>query len=267
MTRKKIGRVFVAALGAGLLAAGSLAADAGPGSPLAAYAGFGHSPERDEERFTQEERQREELIAGCMKAKGFRYAPAPSILVTGAETTPPPLDDPNDAYVAGLTPPQRTAYYLALTGVADPYDEGLLQAGTEGGSSCLADAFEAVPGVFAARQALAEEVEELEQAVATDPRVAAAMDGWSACMAGKGFGFASLASMGASFDDAVARMLDAGDWDPVALLEVSTAQTEALHASEGCDDDLGRTLSDVRVELERAFVDEHRAVLDAHEAR
>jgi hypothetical protein len=85
--------VLVATAAAGL---GAGARPAEPRSPLAAYPGFGHDPEADEERFTTEEQRREELVAACMAARGFLYLPSPSVVITGEETEPPDTSGPND---------------------------------------------------------------------------------------------------------------------------------------------------------------------------
>lgn len=236
-------------------------AGAGPSSPLAAYPGFGHDPERDEARFEREERDREDLIARCMRNSGFKYFPAPSTLVTGGDKGPPSADDRNDRYVASLPPAQRNAYFVTLTGNADPFDEAA-PAATSG--SCVGSAFERSRGVFAARAELVEEIEEMEQAIATDPRVEKATQRWSSCMHGRGFDVSEPKAVEAAVDHETAQMLSTRSYDRSRLEEIERKQRKARDASRSCDTDRQEVLREVRIEFEGAFVDEYRQVLDSY---
>lgn len=254
-------RSFVVATIAAALVGVGLVAGAAPPSPLAAYPGFGHDPEADETRFSREEAQREDLVASCMRALGFAYTPAPSVLVGADQDGAPDITDPNAAYVAGLTEPRRIAYHLALFAVADPYAEEQPVA-ADGG--CAERAFEAVPGVYAARNALAEPLERMEQAIAADPGVARATAGWSRCMREAGFELSSVAEMHAAADEAMAALLEADEVSPERLAEL-TARHEAIReADDGCDDELAAAMRAARIAHERAFVAAHRDTLEDH---
>lgn len=245
-------------------------ADAESRSPLAAYAGF-RDPEVDEAQFLREERQREQRVAGCMREAGFRYTPAPSVVVDGPQEEPPPDVDPNEAYAASLDPAARSAYYLALVGVSDPNAQEaseLPDPDGETGGGCVGEALREIPGVYEVRGRLADELDAMEEAIAADPRLGDAETRWSTCMRDAGHAFRSPAHLHASLDDAVASVLGVGSLGRTGLaveLELGAVERRyhrALEASEACLEPLEEVLREVRYDHETAFVSEHRTILE-----
>lgn len=239
-------------------------------SPLAAYPGFGHDPEADESRFDREEMARERLIAQCMQQAGFQYTPTPSIRVEETtnirEALAAARNDPNERYVASLTPERRTQYYLALYGVPDPFTQeaqGLHDPERPEGGGCVGEALQAIPGVFAAKRVLQDQLDAMRRAVAQDSRVRAAEQRWSECMAARGYQYASPRELHAALDQAAAQALARGEKDISAL---ERQHQEAVAAGRECAQQvqLGQTVAQVRAEHEAAFVRAHRAVLDRH---
>ena len=213
-------------------------------SPLAAYPGFGHHPRADELRFKAEERRREELIASCMRRHGFVYSPSPA-LEPESSSVMPDRAGPNEHYVGSLTPSRQRAYWLALVGSADPSDESGLSS-----SGCLHDAHAAIPGVYAAANALREPYEDMQDAIAADPRIADAARRWSDCMRSAGYSYATPAELVAAGDSA----------SPPANHDA------AVGAGEACrrDVDLAGTVSEVTIDHETRFVAKYRRVLEQH---
>lgn len=270
---KGVGAAVLAVLAmASTLGPGAAAsADAEAGSPLAAYPGF-RDPEVDEAQFVREERRREQRVAVCMRDAGFRYTPAPPVVVDGAQEQLPPDVDPNEAYAASLDPIARSAYYLALVGVADPNAQEaseLPDPDAETGGGCVGEVFREVPGVYEVRGRLADELDAMEEAIAADPRVRDAKTAWSVCMREAGHAFRSPAHLHASLDDAVASVLGVGLLGRTGLeaeLRLGAVERryyEALEASEACLEPLEEALREVRYDHEAAFVSEHRAILEA----
>jgi hypothetical protein len=233
-----------------------------PWSPLAPYPGFGHQPERDEALFDREEMLREQRVATCMQEAGFSYWPEPSVLLDDDTDPAAALEQvdhhPNAQYVALLSPAGRQAYYLALYGIPDPFDpdaEALHDPASAEGGGCWAQALRGVPGVFAAQQALRDELDEMEQRLAADPRVRAAEARWSSCMAQRGYRAANPAELLASVDEQGASGLLA---HPQAELSAAQAESASCAAESG----LPGTVAAVRSELEGELVEAHRSLLE-----
>jgi hypothetical protein len=161
-------------------------------SDLAKYPGFGHHNDEDEKTFSKEEELRENMIADCMRESGFDYTPAPSIVLDESvlenekefeQLLAEAATDPNQAYVGQLSPSMRRSYYLALTGLADPYtQEGLDYELAANSNSCVNRAFRSIPGVYAKRNALEKELNTMESEIKNDQRSIAATQKWSNCM-------------------------------------------------------------------------------------
>jgi len=168
-------------------------------SNLAKYPGFGHRDDEDEETFSQEEEQRENMIADCMRESGFDYTPAPSIVLDESllenekefeRLLAEAATDPNQAYVSELSPSMKRNYYLALTGLADPNtQEGLDYEQASNSNSCVSRAFTSIPGVYAKRNALAKEIDTMESEIKNDQRSIASTQKWSNCMSELGHTF------------------------------------------------------------------------------
>ncbi|MBL4672609.1 MAG: hypothetical protein JKX81_10155 [Arenicella sp.] len=168
-------------------------------SDLAKYPGFGHRDDEDEQTFSNEEEHRENLIADCMRESGFDYTPAPSIVLDESvlenekefeRLLAEAATDPNQAYVGQLSPSMSRSYYLALTGLADPYtQEGLDYDLSANSNSCVNRAFKSIPGVYAKRNALEKELDTMESEIKNDQRSIAATQKWSNCMSELGHTF------------------------------------------------------------------------------
>lgn len=130
-------------------------------SDLEQYPGFRLKDSAlDEQAFAAEELAREYLTTICMEEQGWQYFPAPSVRNgVGVNDGPERL---NEDYVAALSPSERTAYYLALTGVADPNDE---VNGYAPGVGCSNESLQQIPGVYALSSELRESLDRLENRV------------------------------------------------------------------------------------------------------
>lgn len=249
ITRRIAGGLLAAALAA---TPAAVSAQTAPASPLAAFPGFGHNPTADEARYKREQSARERLIATCMKGQGLSYTPAPPREATqgsrgnAGRSNAAPVD-PNERHAASLSPEARARYYTALYGVPDPNDQSaqLWKPGTPTGGGCLGDAMRALPGVYAARSALAEQFSDLRQSVLSDPAVTAAEGRWATCMKGKGFTFASPRAMFQSPNEPPAAAQTA---DPACRTESG----------------LKAAVEQAKVSREAAFVTAHRDRLESH---
>jgi hypothetical protein len=237
-----------------------------PSSPLAAYPGFGHNWQEDEAQFEGEEHKREQFLVQCMKEEGFEYLEAPSVSLDDVSLEEfVNYEDPNEVYVASLTPADRERYFVALTGVPNPESENLADQPDlktyVGDTGCLGEARAAIPGVFAARSALMDEYEEMKRAVLSDAGIVAAFAQWAECMDQRGYpGLSSPSDIYRSVDDAA---LEGTAESSQALL--AGAQQE-LATSQSCDSEVGlsKTLLDVTYRYEENFVKTYSHVLDAH---
>jgi hypothetical protein len=198
-------------------------------SPLQKYlsAAYGGdlSPEQQEERFADQQRQTEELVAQCMQDEGFEYTPATDTgtffssgedtewkpddreWVTqygyGAVTTPfseepPPEEeyvDPNADYVATLSESEQMAFYEALYG-PQPDEEEMpengefeydwTQAGCQGAAQH--EAAGADPSQSEEFKPLFDAINELYTDTASWPGMAELDAEWATCMEGAGQG-------------------------------------------------------------------------------
>lgn len=271
----RLGGAVDAFLGYPRLAGTTAPAGAAPGgeaaSPLAAYPGFGHDPEADEARFEREERERERRTSECMAAAGWEYRPQPPVEADGFATPEEAAAwadaDPNRAYVERLSPAGRREYHRTLHGVEDPYAESadaLADPADPLGGGCAGAALLAVPGVFAARNELREEVRELERAIAGDPRVADAERRRSACMTARGHAAETPADLFAAVDEAALAGAAGASAaaEAEALARLDAARTDAADCALQAG--LPPALAAARAEHEELFVRRHRRVLDGH---
>lgn len=232
-------------------------------SKLADYPGFGHHYEKDEETFSEEEHQREELIAECMKASGFEYTPAPSVVVDDAvladeaefeRLLAEAANDPNQAYTQTLSSSMLESYNIALTGLPNPnIEEGLDLAQAQENNSCVSKAFSDVPGVFAKRNSLVEELNRLEIEIQNDQRLTAKTQAWSGCMSAYGFTFARPNEVQNQIDQAVVALMEQGrDQDQGAreAIKLNQAMDQCIKTTS-----LIETSQQVRTEYENRFAD------------
>lgn len=266
-----------AMIGFGLVGHVSPRAASPPESPLSDYPGFGHDHEADEALYEQEEEEVERLISECMLQKGFLYDPEDSFAIDSTVTEDQYRDwvetgsDSNDTYVMSLSAAQRESYYMALTGVSDPYSEDaadLPDPDAPFGGGCSGEADRIVPGVYAGAGQLWEELEQMEDAIRSDPQMVDAENLWAACLNGLGQAFATHRELVGSLDQAMA------DVDLATLQDEELGQLEqeyeaALASSDSCDDQVGFGQAQVEtiIRHETAFVETHRETLDAHKQR
>ena len=198
-------------------------------SPLAEYfnAAYGGdlSPEEQEEKFAEEQRQTEELVAQCMQEEGFEYTPATDTgtsFASGDDTEwqpddrkwvaqygygavnspfseePPPEEefvDPNADYVASLSESEQMAFYEALHG-PQPDEEEMSEGGemeydwTQAG--CMGAAQHEVAGEDPSQseefRPLFEAIDALYADQATWPGMAELDAEWASCMEDAGHG-------------------------------------------------------------------------------
>lgn len=196
---------------------------------LNAYFGFDpNDPDASQEQLRRWERRQGELIAACMANQGFEYVPVvtPSS-VTGFEfdeeryaseqgfgiSTRIDIEEdnpaqqwsnPNDDITAAMSVSESEAYEAALYG-----DETDLEVGAEGsdaafwGGGCQG---EAAQEVFGQAEAVFSELEplldDLQQRVEADPRLADIDQGWTACMSGRGYDYENADEVwGEALDD------------------------------------------------------------------
>lgn len=251
-----------------LVAAPVLARKAPKTSPLAKYPGFGHNAEADEEQFEKEEAARETRIARCMEREGFTYRPMMSVNLERFETPREAMaairDNPNDRYALLLSEDARLRYNRALYGVDDPNDidaDNLRDAADPASGGCAADALRAIPGVFAARSALAEEFVALRQAVLASARVKSAETQWAACMQKQGYTLESPRALRRQMDVELAQTVGNAD----NLKKLGAEHRKAVQSSAICVQQSGleSVVADVQVEHEKAFVKKHRKFLES----
>jgi hypothetical protein len=198
-------------------------------SPLSKYlnAAYGGdlSPEAQEEKFAEEQRQQEELVAQCMQDEGFEYTPATdtgAVYSSGGDDEwkpddrewvaqygygavkspfteePPPEEeyvDPNGDYVASLSESEQMAFYEALHG-PQPSEEEMAEGGefeydwTTAG--CQGAAQHEVAGEDPSQseefKPLFEAIEELYSDTASWPGMSELDAEWAACMEDGGQG-------------------------------------------------------------------------------
>lgn len=189
--------------------------------------------------------------------------------------------DPNAAIVDAMSVAERVAYYQALLGAEQSLDgQGRPNAEMVGDpESCWEQAATEVWGdrdamvttdpVLAAFAPLLEQIGAIEDRVAADPRMVAADEAWSACMADAGFpGYTDLNSpqtdvaerarevMGSAFDPTLA--------DPDELAELQRFEIAIAVADHACRAGYGETYQQVRYDIEAQFVEQHRTELEQY---
>ncbi len=238
-------------------------------SPLAQYPGFGHDHAADRARYRRQEVAREQAIAQCMQRAGFRYTPAPSEVNRRAANAKEALatrQNPNERYVASLSPEARTRYNLALYGVPDPNDEAnLWDPKSPTGGGCWGEVMRDRPSVYAAQNELNEPYLRMLRSVTEDPRLRAAEQRWAECMAARGFTYANPRALESETDRAAVQGPPAGR----SMADVQQRNQQARTAARECNAAAGldSALESVRVEKETEFVNAHRPVLDRHRER
>ncbi|MGH2760288.1 MAG: calcium-binding protein [bacterium] len=158
----------------------------GEPDPLDPYPGFGFTPEgrlRDQTIAFWEDFHQEELTRECMEAAGFQYSEDATnshealVEVAAGLGVQPIYGSPepgqlNSTFVASLSSEEADRYYLTVLGESrdsiEGIDEyGVLPAGADpntfASGGCVGDAMEAIPGIWASKKALADELTEVRE--------------------------------------------------------------------------------------------------------
>jgi hypothetical protein len=218
----------------------------------------------------------ENLTAGCMKREGFEYSPAPPELRFGRGTASDPNDpefaaewgfgismlafpesmqpipdDPNEDYVASLTPNDRRAYEAALQGT----EQNEFQDG------CV---------VVSARQASADlglddavtAIREVEEAVESDDAVGAARAEWALCMQAEGFEAASPDELQRSLYDDWNELQSAGEITPEMAEGFRSEEIAAAQTSLNCGESLRTATRAAQQRALQAISPDYEGLLD-----
>lgn len=286
---------------------------------------FMGAPGADSAESEQRRREMEQRTAECMAEQGFEYTPRdpsdrPDVVTEhpreelgedefreqygyGISTwrpepderpePPEPPEDPNRQRLQDMEPAQREAYEKALHGER-PDPEELRQADgpvefEPGG--CRAEAREAVMGDRQQlHQELQPELEELRQAVESDPRLVEAREGWVRCMRDRGRDVSERSDAQRLIHEAMSELREAAmpddvdmpdpeeasreelesfeppepDFDEAALQELQQRELDMAADDHECaqEHDLEQVQQEVRAEHESEFIDEHRELLE-----
>lgn len=204
----------------------------------------------------------------------------------GLSTRPPgdtadPDADPNAAIVDAMSVAERVAYYGALLGAGQSLDgEGRPDAEMPGDpASCWERAATEVWGdqrsapvadpVRDAFASLLEQVAAIADQVAADPRLVAANATWSACMADAGFpGYSDLnapqSDVAGRARTVMGTSMDQANADPDQLAELQRFEISIATADHACRQGYGDVYQEVRDDLERRFVEQHRTELEQY---
>ena len=225
--------------------------------PLDQYWGFARTDEDqalEEAIFEVEEDQRQALIVSCMSEHGFQYVPwSSSVVMEGVVDEPSILEvvaNPNDSYVEMLEPPDKLRYYVALTGLEDPYSE---TAGAAQG--CVGASHTAMPGVFYARGLLVEELFSMEASIADHLSLVELHGAWVDCMSNQGWEFEHPRDVNSMLDDAAA--------EGSSTVDAELDKPEAMDDLDTCAASVGLTKAVValRLQMEEELIDRHRDLL------
>lgn len=238
-------------------------------SPLSEYFsaiyGTDLSPEEQEQRYAEENKEREELMATCMQEQGFEYQPVDqsgfismgsgtewlpddrewvaqwgygAVEWPGQDEQPAPEDipeDPNADYVASLSESEQMAFYEALYGPS-PTEEELSEDGSYEynweTAGCSGWAQHEIGGEdpFQSDE-FADVIEQLNSIYADIPSLPGMAEleaEWAACMDGAGYpGFeAQFDAQNSIYDK------QNGLWGEDGMSEPDEAAMDALHEEE-----------------------------------
>ncbi|MFV0252052.1 MAG: hypothetical protein ACK5H2_01775 [Beutenbergiaceae bacterium] len=252
------------------------------------------SEEEMQAEYQEQLRQAEDKIAACMAEQGFDYIPVEPAeaglavevegnnadseeyiaqygygITTYAEqqTSDEEVEDPNDEVVDAMSEAQQDAYYLALYGEED-------DSGNEATQGCFGQAQAAVAEQDPAAQVWEDPqfaeffaaMEQFYEDLESDSDVAEIDAEWSNCMADAGYPGLFKQSDGAqSIYDAVEEAWGEEDPDDAAMAELSEREIATATADLACraETDYSQRVLERRFELEREFVDQWQAEIDA----
>lgn len=247
----------------------------------------------DEEGVLQRQVQAENVVRDCMKARGFNYVPVDPTqrraqLLGSAGLSPEDFERQfgygittlveqnrrllaEQAAAAGVAEADRPAFDRALYG--ERTDATLFEALDAGDfarlGGCSREAAAQVFGGEEVIQSLQTELEELEQRVATDPRMVAAVKEWSACMRAAGHDLARPdevdSTLSAKLEAIVGppeRSAAVAAYDQAALAALQREEIALVAADLACEEEhLSEVEDKVQVEAEEDFREENADLL------
>jgi hypothetical protein len=250
------------------------AVDLGAPTPIEAFLGTSY-PSEMRRRVAEVDRVRQEDMAACMRDRGWEYEPidfsgADDLSSGAAQATNLPEDEYLARYGYGFTENLSSTSQGPVGTIHDPNIEReakLTGANEEAYNQAKAACFEAAakkhPDPTVIPRELREDIEELQQQIAHEPRVLDAMHRWSSCMAGAGFRFEDRDALFAELERRVAPLREAAEaaprGQPASTLagfdEVRRYELSVAAADVGCKADLDRVTRQVTNEVERRYVE------------
>ena len=247
----------------------------------------------DEEGVLQRQIQAENVVRDCMKAQGFDYVPVDPTqrraqLLGSAGLSPEDFEkqfgygittlfeqnrrlQAEQAAAAGISEADRPAYDRALYG--ERTDATLFEALDAGDFSrlggCSREAAAQVFGGAEVIQSLQSELDELDQRVASDPRMVTALEAWSACMRAAGFDLARPdevdTTLAAKLEAIVGPPERSGSvvtYDQAALAALAREEVATVAADIDCEEKHLTEVEDkVQAEAEQAFREQNADLL------
>ena len=247
----------------------------------------------DEEGVLQRQIQAENVVRDCMKAQGFDYVPVDPTqrraqLLGSAGLSPEDFEkqfgygittlfeqnrrlQAEQAAAAGISEADRPAYDRALYG--ERTDATLFEALDAGDFSrlggCSRDAAAQVFGGAEVIQSLQSKLDELDQRVASDPRMVTAVEAWSACMRAAGFDLARPdevdTTLAAKLEAIVGPPERSGSvvtYDQAALAALAREEVATVAADIDCEEKHLTEVEDkVQAEAEQAFREQNAGLL------
>jgi len=256
--------------------------------------GMGGSEEEQQAAFEEQQTKSEELVAECMAEEGFEYTPAGGsisfgsdeewnpddrewvsqygygmINSPGADTPPEPeIADPNADYVSSLSESEMTAYQEALYGVMD--EEATEYRWEDSG--CYGWANHEIEGDDPSQsdehKPLFAALEEFWTDSQNDPRYDELNNAWSSCMSDAGFDYSKQPDAQNDFNEQLNAYYESQtEWieDDPKLAELGDEEIEVALADLECREksDYRSKSRTVQFELEKTFITEHQAEIDA----
>lgn len=236
-------------------------------------------------------KQQEQIITQCMQEQGFTYTPidytsdgtsaASSWLSPSREyvtehgygivdnyidfAADKPARDTNTSYYDGLSAAEQTAYDSALLG--DFAKTGSNEGQTWKDQGCTGKAEHAIAEAQLNPPQIIQQASEFRNTLGNDAKITAILSDWGTCMSDAGYPDEPRWGFGGTLDTKVntffADRPDATATDPAVVKLKSEEVTVAL-ADLDCAEKVhfDRRYVDTMTELEKGFVNEHKAELD-----
>lgn len=237
--------------------------------------GFEYQPvDQSQGSFTVDMSEQDPAEYAAEYGYGFSLQPEPSAEEQAAMEA---WVDPNQEYVDAMSESEQAAYYEALYGdmMSTEYDEDAEMPEYDPATAgCQGAAQEEIYGEQNAMweseemQAFNDAQTQLYEDVANDPRVTEVASAWSTCMADAGF--SGYSDPQAAQDDMMERSNAMWETDSpegpseAQMKEVQDLERDTAVADHACQEEVEyeKTYQDVQFDLEKAFVEEHRATLE-----